>query len=277
MGQAITKLTSLTLRELRSFNVEKRAEKVISREKPTPAPMYPSTIKELEQLKEDNVSTEYLHKKDERLDGYLKKVYVSSPDPAPPLERKIDPKRPLPIIRTTDNEITYGYSASEEALVPEGKVTLKQALAFISSHQDDPKKYSQAAIASQYKIALADSNDILEHFKMFTVRVQKKEVDPESLSAYERLQLKVKNMTPLSSASLLKEMKAVYGDLNEKSPVVSKDEKDIQSKNIVQIEMKTPKTIEDFKIEGNTKAEEKENKNEVGKKRSSRKHSQENG
>lgn len=113
---------------------------------------------------------------------------------------------------------------------------------------------------------------------MFTVRVQKKEVDPESLSAYERLQLKVKDMTPISSASVLKEMKAVYGESNEKSPVVSKDEKYIQSaKNTVEIEMKTPKTIEDFNLEDNTKAEEKENKNEIGKKRSSRKQSQENG
>lgn len=54
MGGAIySRLT----RSLRTFNVANRAEKIISQEKPTPAPQYASTKKQKEILEQGNVES----------------------------------------------------------------------------------------------------------------------------------------------------------------------------------------------------------------------------
>lgn len=45
------KVLSVIQRKVNRFNVENRAHRVISKDKPTPAPKYPSTIKELETIK----------------------------------------------------------------------------------------------------------------------------------------------------------------------------------------------------------------------------------
>lgn len=52
MGQFISKIYGSALREAKMYNIEKRAEKVISKDKPTRAPMHPSAAKELESLRE---------------------------------------------------------------------------------------------------------------------------------------------------------------------------------------------------------------------------------
>lgn len=52
MGQLISKIYGSALREAKMYNIEKRAEKVISKDKPTRAPMHPSAAKELESLRE---------------------------------------------------------------------------------------------------------------------------------------------------------------------------------------------------------------------------------
>lgn len=52
MGQAVTKIYSIIRREINTYNIEKRAHKIISKDKPTPAPMHPSHVKELQRLKE---------------------------------------------------------------------------------------------------------------------------------------------------------------------------------------------------------------------------------
>lgn len=45
------KVLSVIQRQVNRFNVENRAHRVISKEKPIPAPKYQSTIKELEAIK----------------------------------------------------------------------------------------------------------------------------------------------------------------------------------------------------------------------------------
>lgn len=52
MGQLVSKIYGSALREAKMYNIEKRAEKVISKDKPTRAPMHPSAAKELESLRE---------------------------------------------------------------------------------------------------------------------------------------------------------------------------------------------------------------------------------
>uniref|UniRef100_A0A1B6GRD2 NADH dehydrogenase [ubiquinone] 1 alpha subcomplex assembly factor 4 n=1 Tax=Cuerna arida TaxID=1464854 RepID=A0A1B6GRD2_9HEMI len=228
MGQTISKIYSLAVREVKMVNIERRAEKVISKDKPIPAPMYPSTVKELKRLKEEQISTEHLHTKDKQLDEYLKKVYVSTPDPVPKSERPVNPERPLPLSRHTDDEVTYGYSESEEQRIPPGRISLKQALQFISDNQTDPVKHPSTAIASHYKLDIDTTNDILEHFKMFNVHVQKKKEDPALMSKYEQLQLKIKTMSMYNAPEIMKEMNFLKKK-TDGSEIEIKDVKDTDS------------------------------------------------
>lgn len=54
MGSAVGKVYSLLTRPIRTFNVANRAERVISREKPVPAPQYASTEKQKKLTDEGN-------------------------------------------------------------------------------------------------------------------------------------------------------------------------------------------------------------------------------
>jgi len=50
MGQAGSRVLNTATKVFRDFNVENRAHRVISKEKPTPAPRYPADEKELERI-----------------------------------------------------------------------------------------------------------------------------------------------------------------------------------------------------------------------------------
>lgn len=49
------KIYSTLIRPIRTFNIENRAAKIISREKPIPAPQYPSTEKQKKLSEEGNI------------------------------------------------------------------------------------------------------------------------------------------------------------------------------------------------------------------------------
>ncbi|KAG8309151.1 mitochondrial respiratory chain complex I assembly [Homalodisca vitripennis] len=143
-------------------------------------------------------------------------------------ERPVNPERPLPLSRHTDEEVTYGYSESEEQHIPPGRVSLKQALQFISDSQSDPDKHTSTAIAAQYKLDINTTNDILEHFKMFNVHIQKKEKDPALMSKYEQLQLKIKHMSMYNAPEVFKEMNLLKKKTDE-SGIEIKEIKDADS------------------------------------------------
>lgn len=48
MGNAIRTVVSNAIRPIRNVNIEKRAHKFISKEKPIPAPQYESTLRQIE-------------------------------------------------------------------------------------------------------------------------------------------------------------------------------------------------------------------------------------
>jgi NADH dehydrogenase [ubiquinone] 1 alpha subcomplex assembly factor 4 len=54
------KVLSVIKRKVNRFNVENRAHRVISKDKPTPAPKYPSTIQELETIKSGGFNINYI-------------------------------------------------------------------------------------------------------------------------------------------------------------------------------------------------------------------------
>lgn len=67
------------------------------------------------------------------------------------MERKgADPRRALPSDRKEVEDFEYGIKEPEK--VPVGRATLKQALEFITNHQNDRRRYSVAKIAEDYLI-----------------------------------------------------------------------------------------------------------------------------
>lgn len=99
-------------------------------------------------------SPEYLdrtNKKNPALDDRLKDVYVTSTEP-PENEKassRNDPDRPLPLKRTTDY-FELGYKESDT--VPPGKVSLIQAMKFITDHRKNPTEYTITRIAEDNNI-----------------------------------------------------------------------------------------------------------------------------
>lgn len=50
MGQVGSRVLNTLTRDIRNFNIENRAHKIISKEKPNPAPHYPADAKELDRV-----------------------------------------------------------------------------------------------------------------------------------------------------------------------------------------------------------------------------------
>jgi hypothetical protein len=50
MGQVGSRVFNTLTRDIRNFNIENRAHKIISKEKPNPAPHYPADAKELDRV-----------------------------------------------------------------------------------------------------------------------------------------------------------------------------------------------------------------------------------
>lgn len=55
--------------------------------------------------------------------------------------------------------------------VPRGKCTLRQAIKFISEHQQKPDEFTAETIANEYKLKQETVSEILEHFRMFAVHI----------------------------------------------------------------------------------------------------------
>ncbi|KAL6448897.1 hypothetical protein ACFW04_000562 [Cataglyphis niger] len=144
------KVYSLLTRPIRTFNVENRAARIISREKPIPAPQYPSTEKQ--KKLSDKVNPNFLkehYQKNVQLDQRLKNVFVTSTDPQKVIEPTRE-SRPLPQNRRAIDEYTFDFF--EPTTIPVGKCSLKQVLTFLSQHKYDPATYSSENIAAEYKI-----------------------------------------------------------------------------------------------------------------------------
>ncbi|XP_063909071.1 protein NDUFAF4 homolog [Zophobas morio] len=164
------KILSLMGRPLRNFNVESRAHKIISQEKPVPAPKHKS-----DQLIYDEIMKNHPEGSDEtqikhvQLDKYLKDVYVKSHDPNPPQKAQTNPDRPLPLNRHQVEEYEYGFKEPDK--IPIGKTTLRQALQFITDHHNDSKLHTPQKIAQDYQIPEESIKNILKYYRVFEVYI----------------------------------------------------------------------------------------------------------
>ncbi|XP_076174519.1 NADH dehydrogenase [ubiquinone] 1 alpha subcomplex assembly factor 4 [Ptiloglossa arizonensis] len=168
------KVYSIITKPIRTFNIENRAHKVITKEKPVPAPQYPSTAKQKElvnKLHPDFMEKHY--KKNAELDDRLKDIYVISTDPKTKPKDTVPPK-PLPLDRTRTPVFEFGFYEVQE--IPEGKCSLRQALAFIVKHNKNPAEYTVEKIALEYKLDKQLTANILDYFRIPNV-IRPKKVD----------------------------------------------------------------------------------------------------
>ncbi|XP_075410865.1 NADH dehydrogenase [ubiquinone] 1 alpha subcomplex assembly factor 4 [Tenrec ecaudatus] len=177
MGGSVT-------RAIRNFNVENRAEREISRLKPSLAPKHPSTKSLLREEKSRHAEIKgEIARKDDKLLSLLKSVYVDSKDPVSssiqvkdgrmhqePKEFRL-PKGPHP------------FDTLHLVNIPKGKVSIVEALTLLNNHKLHPDTWTAEKVAQEYHLDLKDVNSLLRYFATFEVKVfhpkDKKALPPE--------------------------------------------------------------------------------------------------
>jgi len=182
MGQKVSRVYgSLVKRPLQRYNVEHRAEKVLTRiEDPTASPirspMFETDRQLLDELRKTNPELlKSTVSKDEGLTSRLRDVYVTSEDPTvrPPSDnpppRGQDPNRPLPLDRTRYPEKldTETILVTKPNAVPRGKVTLEDAVSFISEHAMKPETVTASTISDKYRLNPDATAQALKYFGLF--------------------------------------------------------------------------------------------------------------
>ncbi|GLV44310.1 uncharacterized protein CBL_12394 [Carabus blaptoides fortunei] len=171
------KVFSILSRPVKNFNIESRAHKIISQDKPVPAPKHKASIEQAERILQENPdSLKELLKKDTTLDTHLKDVYVKSHDPAIDIKPSpVTPDRPLPLNRKGVEQFEFGFY--EPINVAIGKCTLRQAVKFITNHQEDPSLWNSTKIAIDYKLPEDKIKNILHYFRVYKLFIPEKKVN----------------------------------------------------------------------------------------------------
>uniref|UniRef100_UPI0025ADB9F6 NADH dehydrogenase [ubiquinone] 1 alpha subcomplex assembly factor 4 n=1 Tax=Doryrhamphus excisus TaxID=161450 RepID=UPI0025ADB9F6 len=156
------------VRMLRNFNLENRVQREISKEKPRPAPRHAVTQAAFTP-QEGNGGV--VHQKNDPLLSNLKSVYVESTDTQAGTTKSV----------TKEEETKYraakfflpGDSRGLEILteVPQGKLTITEALKAVGSHQTEPQTWTSQRIAQEYSLDLKETNSLLEFFIPFQVQI----------------------------------------------------------------------------------------------------------
>ncbi|NWS43635.1 NDUF4 factor, partial [Probosciger aterrimus] len=168
-------------RVFRTFNVESRARREISREKPRPAPRHhlpslfylPSPPHPLSLLDHPGIKEE-IYRKDDRLLTLLKDVYVQSRDL--PVRVKDGGGEHLPHKQKEKRLTKLGHLGDVDVKkVPKGKISIVEALTLLNNHKLNPQIWTAEKIAVEYSLELKDVNSLLEFFIPFTVQEFPKE------------------------------------------------------------------------------------------------------
>jgi Uncharacterised protein family (UPF0240) len=103
----------------------------------------------------------------------LKQVFVTSSHTIDQ-KRNLNPDRPLPKNTQPNEEFELGFKEEKVENIPPGKVSLRQAIDFLSYHKVYPQEWTAEKIALEYKLKLDDVKNILDHFKMLAIHVPEK-------------------------------------------------------------------------------------------------------
>ncbi|NXM37972.1 NDUF4 factor, partial [Gymnorhina tibicen] len=159
-------------RVFRNFNVENRASREISKEKPTPAPRHPTA--RLDAMADSPDIKEEVFRKDDRFLSLLKDVYVESRDP--PVRVKDGGGEHLPCKQEEKRLTKLGHlEALDVKTVPKGKISIVEALTLLNNHKLQPQIWTAEKIAADYSLELKEVNSLLEFFIPFTVQEFPKE------------------------------------------------------------------------------------------------------
>jgi len=173
MGSALRRMQR-AYRPVQNFNVEERAFKEISRDKPTPAPVHPGKMKGImDEIKRDpDLLTK--GKLDPKTLENMSKVFLTSHGDNPVVKSI---KKDLPTDRRGHEE--YPYGMDESVVVPPGKASMRQLLDLLSNHQSKPRDFTADKLAAEYKLDIVDVRNVLEYFKPFQLHVPKKKEQPK--------------------------------------------------------------------------------------------------
>lgn len=115
--------------------------------------------------------------------------------------RQINPDKPLPLARGHVEDFELGYQEPDLRRVSRGKCTLRQAIQFISDHQQNPGEWTATRIANEFKLKQENVEQILEHFRMFQVHINKSEAKTVKKYLIDPFSSKTKNFDQLLAAS----------------------------------------------------------------------------
>jgi hypothetical protein len=210
MGNAASRVYgTLVRRPLQRFNVDHRAEKEINKfqdqnSAPVRAPMYQSDADLLAEIRNTNPEmAESAVRKDGELHTRLKSVYVESSDPELEPTKPNRPARPLP--RDT-SQYSYDFVPAQFRLdtkdrlnrvVPRGKVSLEQAVDFLTRYKKTEGTFDHIAIADQYRLSPETTKQAVRYFTVFkmmeTNTRESETTPPDPLMVGEGWVEKVKN------------------------------------------------------------------------------------
>ncbi|CAM4643427.1 NADH dehydrogenase [ubiquinone] 1 alpha subcomplex assembly factor 4 [Lepidochelys kempii] len=157
MGARVTRV-------FRNFNLESRATREISKEKPTSAPRHP--VARPGPLPDDPEIQEEIRRKDDKLLALLKEVYVDSIDPPMQVKDKGGSKqqeyRLTKLGHLRDLDIPS---------IPKGKISVVEVLTLLNNHKLSPQTWTTEKIAKEYNIDLKEVTSLLEFFIPFAVEI----------------------------------------------------------------------------------------------------------
>ncbi|XP_025781662.1 NADH dehydrogenase [ubiquinone] 1 alpha subcomplex assembly factor 4 [Herpailurus yagouaroundi] len=171
MGAAVS-------RAIRNFNLENRAEREISKMKPSPAPRHPSTKSLLrEQLSHHPEIKGEVARKDDKLLSFLRDVYVDSKDPVSSVKVTDAGKRQEP----KEFRLVKGQDFNMMSIknIPKGKISIVEALTLLNNHKLYPETWTAEKIAEEYCLEQKDVKSLLKYFVTFEVKI----IPPEDKKA----------------------------------------------------------------------------------------------
>lgn len=157
------------VRAIRNFNLENRAEREISKMKPSPAPRHPSTKGLLqEQMSSHPDIKEEVDRKDDKLLSLLKDVYVDSKDPVSSVQVKDagTPQEPKEFRLPKGHHFDLNIEN-----IPKGKISIIEALTLLNNHKLYPDTWTAEKIAEEYHLEQKDVNSLLKYFVTFEVKI----------------------------------------------------------------------------------------------------------
>ncbi|XP_025204096.1 protein NDUFAF4 homolog [Melanaphis sacchari] len=169
------------IKRIRRFNVIERTERVITKDKPTPAPLHKADADRLKYLLENDPQLkEELKNKNSILGKNLQSVYVTSKGDLPDVYPQSKVK--LPQNRTQDLNSPFTFEEPEH--VPPGRYTLTQITECIADHYKDKKMYSSQVLADRVKIDKKLMDNILKYYRVFDMYIPEKMLEKKTSSKF---------------------------------------------------------------------------------------------